>query len=462
MDTNWPLCGTPDRPASGEPLSGPRRAWAAARRVARRARGSTLVWLLALGLGIVLLAGLVQAGYRAERLAVQRRQAAPLLGELVRQVEAGLAFGAVLAPDSLVQERLEQALHQGMRLEAIDIVGPEGRVLMSTRRHRLGLQPAPDGSPALPLAGAAGQPGGHVVARVPRDGPDLRTLPPGTWAFALALPLLALAACRRPRRGAAGLWGLGFAVLAVAAGLQLAGAAGRLQRPLDDAQAAPATRAAAVLAARLGQAADAGVPLAQIPALNPMLRQRLREAPGVAEISLHDRLGEPLAIQAGPVRADGTVPAVVAPVLRRGARIGEVRVQRTPPRTSWLLLNLLGAAFALVAAGGLLVGHELGRQGWAGIAFLGRARRQRGGAGGGVGPERSMAEPMAGVLAGGALALAAAALVRSEAGVALAGLVGPALGALVGCLVWRWGGAVAGYRLAVGAVVAVGWCLVQG
>lgn len=495
MKTNWPVLqgdGMSGPPASSEPLSVLRRARAAGRWVAR-ARESAVVWLLSLGVGIVLLGGLVQAGYRVERQALQHQQVAPLLGELVRQVEAGLAFGATLTPHSLLQTSLDQALVQGLRLEAIDIVGTDGRVLLSTRADRLGMQPVADGSQAVPLTDAAGQPAGHVVARIPLAGHDLRALSPGTWALALALPLLALALALRAvwrgmPAGAAGsagdttrrpwlctsrVWWLGFAVLTVAAGLLVAGAAGRLQPHLDDAAAAPVTRAAAVLALRIGHVVDAGIPLEQLQGLNVMLRRRLREAPGVAEIRLHDLQGAPLAIQAGPVRADDTVPAEVAPVLHRGARIAEVRVQRTPPRTPWLLLDVLGVACALVAVGMLLIGHELVLQAQPGAATHGagalwhrltgrRAVATASTAPAGVADDRPIAEPMAGVLVGAALALATAALVRSDAALALAALAGPALAVLAACVVWRWGRALAAHRLLSGALIATAWCLVQG
>lgn len=488
METNLPVHGVSGRPALFEPLSVLRRARAAGCRVAR-ARESAVVWLLSLGLGIVLLGGLVQAGYRVERQALQHQQVAPLLAELVRQVEAGLAFGATLTPHSLIQERLEQALAQGLRLEALDIVGTDGRVLLSTRGERLGMQPAPDGSPAVALTDATGQPAGHVVARLPLAGHDLGTLSPGTWAFALLLPLLALALAlravwrgapavaagsagdtmRRPWPCTSRVWWLGFAVLTVAAGLLLAGAAGRLQRHLDDAAAAPVTRAAAVLALRIGHAVDAGIPLEQLQGLNVMLRQRLREAPGVAEIRLHDLQGAPLAIQAGPVRADDTVPAEVAPVLHRGARIAEVRVQRTPPRTPWLLLDVLGVASALVAVGVLLISHELVLQARPGVATHGAGtlwrrliHRRAAAMPDGAADDRPIAEPMAGVLVGAALALAAAALVRSDAALALAALAGPALVVLAACVAWRWGRALAVHRLLSGALIATAWCLVQG
>jgi len=482
METNWPVQRVSGRPVLIEPLS-------VLRRLAR-ARESVVVWLLSLGLGIVLLGALVQAGYHVERQALQRQQAAPLLGELVQQVEAGVAFGAALAPHSLIQTRLEQALAQGLRLDAIDIVGTDGRVLLSTRSDRLGTQPVPDGGPAVPLTDAAGRPVGHVVARLPLAEPDLRTLSPGTWALALALPLLALAlALRAVRRGmpagAAGagiqgysvhrpwhctarIWWLGFAMLTLAAGLLLAGAAGRLQQPLDDAAAAPVTRAAAVLALRIGQAVDAGIPLDQLQGLNVMLRQRLRAAPGVAEIRLHDLQGAPLAIQAGPGRADDTVPAEVAPVLHHGARIAEVHVQRTPPRTPWLLLDILGMAAALVAVGVLLIGHELVLQARPGAAAHGAGawrrftHRPAAAVPPGVGHGRPIAEPIAGVLVGAALALAAAALLRSDAALTLAALAGPAMVVLAACAAWRWGRALAAHRLLSGALMATAWCLVQG
>lgn len=257
-----------------------------------------------------------------------------LLGGLV---QAGLAFGATLTPDSLIQTRLEQALAQGLHLEAVDIVGTDGRVLLSTRGDRLSVQPAPDGSPAVPLTDAIGQPAGHVVARLPLGGRDLRALSPGTWVFALVLPLLALALAlalravwrgapadaagssagdttRRPWLCTSRVWWLGFAVLTVAAGLLLAGAAGRLQRHLDDAAAAPVTRSAAVLALRIGHAVDAGIPLEQLQGLNVMLRQRLREAPGVAEIRLHDLQG----VSLFPVR----FRTIAAPRIHAGLRPG--------------------------------------------------------------------------------------------------------------------------------------------
>ena len=491
MTTNWQVHGMPDRPAFSESLSMLRRRAQAAARWLAKAHESAGVWMLSLGVGIVLLGGLVQAGYRVERQALQHQQVAPLLGELVQQVEAGLAFGATFTPDSLIQMRLDQALAQGLDLEAIDIVGPDGRVLLSTQGERLGARPAPDGSLALALTDATGQPAGHVLARAPRAERDLRTLSPGTWGFALVLPLLALALAlravwrgkpagvgetrRRPWLCTSRVWWLGFAVLTVAAGLLLAGAAGRLQRHLDDAAAAPAKRAAVVLALRIGQAVDAGVPLEQLQGLNTMLRQRLREAPGVAEIRLHDRQGAPLAVQAGPVRADDTVPAEVAPVLHRGAPVAEVRVQRTPPRTPWLLLDILGVASALVAVGVLLIGHELVLQAQPGVAtphgagaLWHRLTGRDSTAGAAteapavVVDDAPIAEPIAGVLVGAALALAAAALVRSDASLALAALAGPALVVLAACVAWRWGRALAAHRLLSGALIATAWCLVQG
>lgn len=487
MTINWQVHGMPDRPAFSESLSMLRRRTQAAARWLAKAHESAVVWMFSLGVGIVLLGGLVQAGYRVERQALQHQQVAPLLGELVQQVEAGLAFGATFTPDSLIQLRLDQALAQGLHLEAIDIVGLDGRVLLSTQGERLGARPAPDGSLALALTDATGQPAGHVLARAPRAEQDLRTLSPGTWGLALVLPLLALALAlravwrgkpagvgetrRRPWLCTSRVWWLGFAVLTVAAGLLLAGAAGRLQRHLDDAAAAPVKRAAVVLALRIGQAVDAGVPLEQLQGLNTMLRQRLREAPGVAEIRLHDRQGAPLAVQAGPVRADDTVPAEVAPVLHRGAPVAEVRVQRTPPRTPWLLLDILGVASALVAVGVLLIGHELvlqARPGGAvthGAGALWQRLTGRGltvTAGAGAADDAPIAEPMAGVLVGAALALAAAALMRSDASLALAALAGPALVVLAACVAWRWGRALAAHRLLSGALIATAWCLVQG
>lgn len=454
-----------------------------------KARESAVVWMLSLCLGIVALGGLVQAGYQVERRALQHQQVAPLLAELAQQVEAGLAFGATLTPDSIIQERLDQALAQGLHLQAIDVVGPDGRVLLSTGRERLGTLPAADGSPSAPLADASGQEAGHLLARVPLAEQDLRSLSPGTWGLALVLPLLALAlALRAVWRGKPGadagpqadpraatrrgpwlctsrVWWLGFAVLTVAAGLLVAGAAGRLQRHLDDAAAAPIKRAAAVLALRIGQAVDAGVPLEQLQGLNALLRQRLREAPGVAEIRLHDLQGASLAVQAGPVRADATVPAEVAAVLHDGARIAEVRVQRTLPRTPWLLLDILGVASALVAVGVLLIGHELVLQAQPGVATHGAGTlwHRLMGHGPATAPEDApIAEPMAGVLVGAALALAAAALVRSDASLALAALAGPALVVLAACVAWRWGRALAAHRLLSGALIATAWCLVQG
>ena len=497
MNTNLQVHGVADRHlVFSAPLTLLHGAVVAAQWLAR-ARESAVVWVLSVCLGVVALGGLVQTGYQVERQALQHQQVAPLLAELAQQVEAGLAFGATLTPDSMIQERLDQALAQGLHLQAIEMVGPDGRVLLSTGRERLGALPAADDSPSAPLADASGQPVGRVLARVPLAEPDRRSLSPGTWGLALVLPLLALALALRavwrvkaggdaktlantqadtaaaPR--AAGrhgpwlctsrVWWLGFAVLTVAAGLLLAGAAGRLQRHLDDAAAAPVKRAATTLALRVGQAVDAGVPLEQLQGLNALLRQRLREAPGVAEIRLHDLQGAPLAIQAGPVRADATVPAEVAAVLHGGVRIAEVRVQRTPPRTPWLLLDLLGVASALVAVGVLLIGHELVLQAQPGVATHGagvlwhRLTRR--------GPvaaaeDAPIAEPMAGVLIGAALALAAAALVRSDASLALAALAGPALVVLAACVAWRWGRALAAHRLLSGALIATAWCLVQG
>ncbi len=493
MNTNWRVHGLLDRPAFGEPLSMLRRVGAAGRWVVK-ARESAAVWMLSLCLGIVGLGGLVQAGYQVEQRALQRQQVAPLLGELAQQVEAGLAFGATFTPDSLIQTRLHEALAQGLHLEAIDIVGPNGHVLLSTQVERLGLLQPLEGSLAVPLTDATGQPAGHVLARVPQAEQDLRALSPGTWGFAAALPLLALAlalravwrgqpaapagcgrAQRRPWLCTSRVWWLGFAVLTVAAGLLLAIAAGRLQRHVDDAAAAPVKRAAAVLALRIGYAVDAGVPLEQLQGLNAVLRQRLREAPGVAEVRLHDLQGALLAIQAGPVRADDSVPAEVAAVLHRGARIAEVRVQRTPPRTPWLLLDILGVASALVAVGVLLIGHELVLQAQPGAARHGAGalwhRLARRGLAATAATEAApsaaaaghpIAEPMAGVLVGAALVLAAAALVRSEAALALAALAGPALVVLAACVAWRWGRALAAHRLLSGALIATAWCLVQG
>jgi hypothetical protein len=481
MDTNLQVRGVADR---HHMFSAPLPLQHGARVVAQglaRICESAVVWLLSLCLGIVALGGLVQAGYQVERRALQHQQVAPLLAELVQQVEAGLAFGATLTPDSMVQARLDQALTQGLHLQAIDIIGPDGRVLLSTGGQRLGAPAAADGSSTAPLVDASGQPAGHVLARVPLAEPDLHSLPPGTWGLALVLPLVALVLALRavwrgkpgqegdtpagPWRCTARVWWLGFAVLTVAAGLLLAGAAGRLQRHLDDAAAAPVKRAATVLSLRIGQAVDAGVPLEQLQGLNALLRQRLREAPGVAEIRLHDLQGAPLAIQAGPVRADATVPAEVAAVLHNGVRIAEVRVQRTLPRTPWLLLDILGVASALVAVGVLLIGHELVLQARSGVASHGagalwRRLTSRGPAA--AAADAPIAEPMAGVLVGAALPLAAAALVRSDASLALAALVGPAFVVLAACMAWRWGRAVAAHRLLSGALIATAWCLVQG
>ncbi|HET7864351.1 MAG TPA: hypothetical protein VFL86_08055 [Burkholderiaceae bacterium] len=453
------------------------------------ARQSAPVWMLSLCLGIVALGALMQAGYQVERRALQHQQVAPLLAELARQVEAGRAIGAGLTPDSMIQARLDQALAQSLHLQAIDIVAPDGRVLLSTGRGRLDMLPAAEGSPSVHLVDASGQPAGEVLARVPLTEADRLSLAPGTWGLALALPLLALALALRAvwragpgtaatlqaetqaatRRGpwlcTARVWWLGFAVLTFAAGLLLAGAAGRLQRHLDDAAAAPVKRAAMVLALRVGQAVDAGIPLEQLQGLNALLRQRLREAPGVAEIRLHDLQGAPLAIQAGPVRADATAPAEVAAVLHDGVRIAEVRVQRTPPRTPWLLLDILGVASALVAVGLLLIGHELVLQAQPGVAAHGAGSpwlRLRSSGPAAPTEDAPIAEPMAGVLIGAALALAAAALVRSDASLALAALAGPALVVLAACVAWRWGRALAAQRLLSGALIATAWCLVQG
>lgn len=507
MNTNSQVHGVAGRhPVFSVPPSLLRRARDAAQWLARACE-SAPVWMLSLCLGIVALGALVQAGYQVERRALQHQQVAPLLAELAQQVEVGLAFGATLTPDSGIQARLEQALAQGLHLQAIDIVGVDGRVLLSTGPERLGTLPADDGSPSALLADASGQPVGHVMARVPQAEADLRRLSPGTWGLALVLPLLALALALRavwrgvwrarpgtaagaqvphpathhavlqatPRHGpwlcTSRVWWLGFAVLTVAAGLLLAGAAGRLQRHLDDAAAAPVKRAATVLALRVAQAVDAGIPLEQLQGLNALLRQRLREAPGVAEIRLHDLQGAPLAIQAGPVRADATVPAEVAAVLHDGVRIAEVRVQRTPPRTPWLLLDLLGVASALVAVGVLLIGHELVLQARPGVVTHGAAAlwqrftsrgRAPAAVPASVAKDMPIAEPMAGVLIGAALALAAAALVRSDASLALAALAGPALGVLAACVAWRWGRALAAHRLLSGALLATAWCLVQG
>lgn len=499
MNTNLQVHGVAGRhPVFSVPPSLLRRAREAAQWLARACE-STPVWMLSLCLGIVALGALVQAGYQVERRALQHQQVAPLLADLVQQVEVGLAFGAALTPDSGIQARLEQALAQGLHLQAIDIVGVDGRVLLSTGPERLGTLPADDGSPSALLSDASGQPAGHVLARVPQAEADLRSLSPGTWVLALVLPLLALAlalrAVWRARPGTAAgplvphpaahhattrrgpwlctsrVWWLGFAVLTVAAGLLLAGAAGRLQRHLDDAAAAPVKRAATVLALRVGQAVDAGIPLEQLQGLNALLRQRLREAPGVAEIRLHDLQGAPLAIQAGPVRADATVPAEVAAVLHDGVRIAEVRVQRTPPRTPWLLFDILGVASALVAVGVLLIGHELVLQAQPGVVTHGAGALWRRFTSRGPAPaavpatvakDMPIAEPMAGVLVGAALALAAAALVRSDASLALAALAGPALVVLAACVAWRWGRALAAHRLLSGALIATAWCLVQG
>lgn len=156
----------------------------------RRVLDTLGLWSLVLALGIGFLGLVLQRGLQA------RAGQAPAGTAWLAELQGRVATEPGADQPALLQRVLDETLAQAPQLSAIDLVGDDGRVRLSTDPSAVGRQ-ADEGlsrsGARVRLQDAAGRPLGTLVAHVlPRDAPAAAAPRPLVLVLALGLPLAVL------------------------------------------------------------------------------------------------------------------------------------------------------------------------------------------------------------------------------------------------------------------------------